>query len=360
MYRQVMFAMMVLSASTTWAQDFNETIRLFQSPRWRLEQEAQDRPMQRSVWDGRGSWIAMRMFLRGGGAAELDLTPEQDAKFTFLRKDDEMGADWFRNKYETQDPEFLEAMQVARNTRPKDDPFLENATEEQRQDYIAASGAITEMWLNDMQRDIEETLSPEQLQKVRALELQLLSEVGLPSPAMFEPLGLSDEQKKQMEEIKKEMEPEFDKLLDESMTLRQERFKLMGAFLAEEYKDKKPASNDEIFQAMVKVELTDELKQKYRENMERGRKFTTLLKSRLMNVLTDEQLDKMQQLLDNTPDFVKQMLAQMKAQREANEKAGNWTPGPDSWRPGDGAPEEFKRQRQADRKANKAFPTTEN
>ncbi len=359
MYRQAMFVMMILSASATWAQDFNETIRLFQSPRWQLEQEAQDRPVQRSVWDGRGSWIAMRVFLRGGGAAELELTPEQDAKFAFLRKDNELGVEWSQNKFKTQDPEFLAVIQTVENARPKNDPFFENITEEQRQAFIAAHGAISEMWLNDMQRDIEETLSPEQMQKVRALELQLLSEIGLPSPAMFEPLGLSDEQKKQMAEIKKEMEPEFDKLLDESMALRQERFKLMGAFLAEEYKDKNPASNDEIFKTMVKVELTDELKQKYRENMERGRKFTTLLKNRLMNVLTDEQLDKMQQLLDNTPDFVKQMLVEMKAQREANEKAGNWTPGPDSWRPGDGAPEEFKRQRKADSKARKAFPTTE-
>jgi len=64
-----------------------------------------------------------------------------------------------------------------------------------------------------------------------------------------------------------------------------------------------------------------------------------------MNVLTDEQLDKMQKILDEAPAFAKRMLAQSKAQQEEQKRSQTYTPGPDSWRPGDPLPEQFKEER---------------
>jgi hypothetical protein len=215
------------------------------------------------------------------------------------------------------------------------------------------------MWLDDMQQTIENTLTPEQLQKVRSLELELMNEMGLPNPTMFEPLGLSDEQKKQMDEIKKEMEAEFDKLLDESMDLRQERFRQSAKSLAETFKDKKPASRDEVMKAhsegISKADKNEALRKRYAEHSKQGSDFANRLKLRLMNVLTDEQLDKMQKLQDTAPKFVKEILAGMKQERERAEKKGQYVPGPDSWHPGDGAPKRFKEER----KAGKVFPTKE-
>ena len=355
MYKFLAFVFCLFFSLTVWAQDFDETIRMFQSTRWRLEQEAQERPVFRSTWEGRGSWLALRMPMRIGQDAFLELSPEQNEKFAFLRKDNEIAVEWFQKKNDEQDPEFLAAVQAIRAAVPENDPNFENATEEQRKAYVEAGSVHIDMWLHDVQREIEENLTPEQMQKVRALELLLLPELGLPNPAMFEPLGLSDEQKEQMAAIKKEMGAEFEKLLDEFMAVRREHFKQMGEFLDEEYKDKKPVSHQEIFEAMLKTKQSDALVEMFKNNAERGQKFATLLKVRLMNVLTDEQLDRMQKLIDDAPDFIKEILAAMKRERETKEKSENWTPGPDSWRPGDGTPEEFKRKR----KVGKEFPQEE-
>ncbi|MDR0870520.1 MAG: hypothetical protein LBN39_06970 [Planctomycetaceae bacterium] len=341
------------------AQDADQLLKTFQSSRWRFEQEAQDRPAQRSAWEGRGSWMALRFYLRGD-EADLDLTQEQSEKFAFLRKDNEFGGDWFRKKIEEKDPVFMAAIQAQQQAMQRNDAYFDNLSGEERKEVLAAASATIAMWLGDMQQTIETTLTPEQMQKVRSMELELMNEMGLPNPAMFEPLGLSDEQKKQMSEIKEEMEKEFDKLLDESMDLRQERFRESAKYLAETFKDQKPASRDDVLKAhsegISKADKNEALKKRYAEHNKRGSDFANRLKFCLMDVLTDEQLDKMQDLQDNAPNFVKKMLAGMKQEREVKEKKGQYVPGPDSWKPGDGTPKDFKEER----KALKAFPTKEN
>ena len=82
---------------------------------------------------------------------------------------------------------------------------------------------------------------------------------------------------------------------------------------------------------------------------DRGTKFATLLQNRLMNVLTDEQLVKMQDILDATPEFAKKLLAEHRAQREAAQQSPTYIPGPDSWRPGDPMPMQIREERQRSR-----------
>ena len=91
-----------------------------------------------------------------------------------------------------------------------------------------------------------------------------------------------------------------------------------------------------------------------REFYERGTKLVTLLQDRMMNVLADEQLDRMQEIMDETPASIKRFLAGVKAMRELQKKLPVYTPGPDSWRPGMPLPEQFKIERRTGR-----FPRSE-
>jgi Ni/Co efflux regulator RcnB len=63
----------------------------------------------------------------------------------------------------------------------------------------------------------------------------------------------------------------------------------------------------------------------------------------MFDVLTDEQWDRMLDLIDNPPDYVKKILRKWK---EASEKAAEWAPGPNSWQPGDPIPEKYRQERQ--------------
>ena len=358
MQRIYCFVLLLFFAAAVASQEFNSDAMLkrFQSERWFLYQEAQERPTYRALWEGKGTWLGARIFLRSGGEEELGLSEEQGAKLAFLHKENEIGQEIMQRKFQEQDPVLMQLMQESQTAAPKDDPDLAKATPEQKKSFVEANERFFRFFTDMLDQEVESTLTPEQLAKVRTLNLQLLPEMGLPVPSMFEPLGLSEEQQQQMAAIKEELKPEFEKLLDEVMELRKESLRSMVDTLTQEMKENKPESYEAFSKAMrVSSEQSkknnEALQKKYRENAERGRQFATRLKSRLMNVLTDAQLDKMQELIDNMPQFAKKLRSDMKANREALEKSGQWQPGPDSWRPGDGSPAEFKKER-----SQKAFP----
>ena len=355
MYKHLSLIIVLLTLTPLFAQDrsTDELVKELTSPRWIIYQEAQERPSYDALWNGGADWISARIMLSQGGEAEFGLTEEQDARLSFLRKENEIAQELFRRKFQQQDPELLKANELANAAILKDDPYFYNATDEQKRAYMEANMGLFQFADKYMDQELRETLTPEQMVKVQTLKLQLLPGMGLPSPAMFEPLGLSDEQKAEMETIKSEMKAEFDSLVDEQMGMRREFLSTITAELVEKLKNEDMDSPNRLFDELStigKKTMEDFSKDENQIKMrkatdERGRKFATLLKARLMNVLTDEQLDKMQKLMDDSPDFVKKMLAKMSTEREEAEKSNQWSPGPNSWRPGDGTPEDFKNER---------------
>jgi Ni/Co efflux regulator RcnB len=62
----------------------------------------------------------------------------------------------------------------------------------------------------------------------------------------------------------------------------------------------------------------------------------------MFDVLTDEQWRRLQNMIDNPTGLVKMLLVKTKGWQEKKEA---WTPGPNSWRPGDPIPEQYRQQR---------------
>jgi hypothetical protein len=57
----------------------------------------------------------------------------------------------------------------------------------------------------------------------------------------------------------------------------------------------------------------------------------------------------MEKILDESPAFVKQVLAESQQRQEVQEKSQTYVPGPDSWRPGMPLPVQFKEERRTGR-----------
>ncbi|MDR3183011.1 MAG: hypothetical protein LBT89_08870 [Planctomycetaceae bacterium] len=339
-------------------KELEQQFRFLRSPKKALEWQANAMLSNLSPWDGQGTWMSLRLVLRFGGESELALTNEQKQHLSFLYKENEIGSDFFQRMRQNPTPEFTELQNAVGATEIPGDPFFERATEEQKNVFREATVNFLGLFSHDMQRDIHETLTPEQMLQVRKLEMQIMPEIGVPFPSMFEPLGLTDEQKKEMEKITAGMKEEYVRLVTENAALKSERIQGTYKTLEEEYK-KSPFSSREEFnkkrgEAFRKYKPDETLKKKYRDLAERGIKLVTLLKTRLMNVLTDEQLDKMQKIMDETPEYAKKLLAMIQKEREMQLKSDDYIPGPDSWRPGDGTPKNFKDERKL-----KAFPKTE-
>jgi len=80
----------------------------------------------------------------------------------------------------------------------------------------------------------------------------------------------------------------------------------------------------------------------------------------MFDVLTDEQWERMIDLIDNPPDYVKKILDEKRKAREAETassgESGEWQPGPGSWQPGDGIPAGYRIERET---RSRQFPRGE-
>ena len=311
-------------------------LRYIQSPRRQLDEKAREISNISSIWNGQGTWMSLPMIEGIGGLDELRLTEEQKLRLSFFIKESE--PEWFERMRQNPTPEFTQAEQALRAARLPDDPHLERATEEQKDAYWEAVIFITSLRLAEKQTGVQDTLTPEQMLQIRKFEMLLMTEGGIPFSSMFEPLDLTEDQKMEMCIIIDEMKTEFDRLTKEAATLKGEQFASLGRLI-----QGKPISSSEELMASLHEAArrnlpSEAMRRRAEELREQGTQFVTLLQNRLMNVLTDEQLDRMQQILDEMPETVKQTLAQMRAGREAQRQSPGYIPGPDSWQPSDPLP----------------------
>jgi len=229
-------------------------------------------------------------------------------------------------------------------------PFDENATEETQKKYLDLQTEIQNRHKKDLEEVVNGTLSSDQLRKIRELQIATMSGDSFVSPDMFEALNMSDDQKKQLEGIKRELKPEYEKNVDKWVAfvmLRQEK-------MAEEIGNKLDGIMDPVERNKISMEASKKIVEQYpefsrgiQEIKESGKIFSNKLKFRMFDVLTDEQMERMAQLIDNPPDYVRKVLAQRrKAMGYVDNETGEWKPGPDSWKPGDGIPAEYLKQRE--------------
>ncbi|MCL2304955.1 MAG: hypothetical protein FWC43_06385, partial [Planctomycetaceae bacterium] len=188
-------------------------------------------------------------------------------------------------------------------------------------------------------------------------------EIPILNPSMFECLDLTEEQKAQMEEIKKAMEPEFNQIVEELVeaedALQELKFDLFekvgikldgrGRLVDENGKllESDPEAMKKKMSLLDKEMLSNvEIQARMKQINERASSFMRGFKFKMFDVLTDEQMEKLQRIIDNPPEFVKKKRDQMQKARTGREEKDKWQPGPDSWRPGDPIPEEYLQQRQ--------------
>ena len=207
---------------------------------------------------------------------------------------------------------------------------------------------------------LDKTLTPEQKQKLGESLLANMPEILLPFPAMFEALDLTDAQRQQMEQIQQEFEPEFEKtieiwvngattlLMKEAMTLEIGESDELG-------EEEEPTTRESETDKQEKfLAEHPELRGILEEMLSSVDTFSTKFKTRMFDVLTDEQWTRLQDLIDNPPEHALVFRKVLKEQsgeaeeseeREKSEKAEVWQPGPNSWKPGDAIPEEYRIER---------------
>lgn len=349
----VLSVVYVLPLAVAQAPKEPDWMELYFSERNRQYHDMTMRTMLRAQWNGKNTRMSVQpLFENPEFRTALDLSEEQIQELDFMTNKNGSMGHWYQTKALV-DPELKERLDEMAAIQ-KGDHHLENATKEQLDRYAELTEEITYYYFEESQNDLEKVLTPEQLRSVHEMEIALLPEMGMINPGMFDALNLSEEQRQKMEEIKQTMEKDFNALVEESVKVQNEIKDILYAFVKQE----NAKSHQDFQKAMRKAsadEVTAEKIKTIRQSHEKkGREFITRLKTKMLDVLTDEQLDKMQKLIDNPPDYLKKLLASLRAQREAGKKAGQWSPGPDSWRPGDPIPPEYIKERKT-----RKFPVRE-
>ena len=204
----------------------------------------------------------------------------------------------------------------------------------------------------------DEILEPDQKKKIQEFHISTMSEQQYVFPNMFDVLDLSDDQKKQLDEIKKDMKPVFEKHIAKQVAYEAKARDKLSEGLREKL-DAVPGQEgrQKLLDNMQK-EIRAELQPEMNEILKSGKKLSDELKIKMFDILTDEQWARMLDLIDNPPDYVKKVIVQMRKWNEenANSSTGVWQPGPNSWRPGDAIPAQYRQERNERRR----FPSREN
>jgi len=215
---------------------------------------------------------------------------------------------------------------------------------------------------------LDNALTPElkrQFQEVPLMEM-VLGENPFFSPSAFAALNLTDAQGEQMEQIKHELEPEFERHLEIYVEGNGILFdRSIEAFHEAARAEREARLRGEDTQGISAIQrrilMEDtEYQRALDEVYSSARAFARLFTTRVFEILNNEQRRRLQGLINNPPLHVRLHIQRLRreqwGQHEEGERAGTaagvgreiWVPGPDAWRPGDPIPvqlEERERSR---------------
>ena len=297
----------------------------------------------RSYWDGRGTNMVVHALVQHPDfRAALDISDEQ---YEYMRN-----ITLNLGRMLSGHPEYREIVQE--KMAMLIDPFAQDVDfdEETLGRYFSLQERMSVLQMNVMHDAIDDALTPEQWQKVGESLLSMMGTMPIVSPRLFEVLNLTDAQREQMEEIKKELEPEFERQLEDYV--RNQMF-LQNRHRNElERQDNLNNANNAERQARSQAiweRLSDdpEFRRASEEIRTRGKAFAVQFKTKMFDVLTDAQWERLLYLVDNPPHLVgtnREIPEEQRRERDV------WVPGPDSWRPGMPIPESYRIQRNTERR----------
>lgn len=195
--------------------------------------------------------------------------------------------------------------------------------------YVEDMNAIYDAIFTARQEKLAEIVTPEQLAKMRQLELQqssLLAQIGVPifNFDSYLGLGLSKEQEGRLENISSEMLKEQLDLMDD--------FIKNASVNPEDRKDPK---------------RLQELAKKQGEIAEKGKQLISRIKARIIGILTKDQLERLEKLQADLPEFIKNKGKKFGVKAPQEIANDDWKK---SWKPGDPIPEHVREREKAKRR----------
>jgi len=159
-----------------------------------------------------------------------------------------------------------------------------------------------------LSRVAEDVLTSEQKQKINEIYTVSMGKVPMISSRAFEALDLTDTQRLEVERIKKELGPEFEKYIKDYVKNIVTLIERLDSKIAHQIKDKEESTVG--IEKRLLAEDAEIRKINY-EILSMSQAFANQFKTQVFNVLTDEQRRRFQELNDNPPEHVQIFLKVM-------------------------------------------------
>jgi len=202
---------------------------------------------------------------------------------------------------------------------------------------------LTSLAMDLTSEAMDSVLPPELKQKIQESLLASMVEMPIISLYAFEALNLTDAQKQRMAEIKQEVTPEFESTLEKHV---QAHVTLTNKFLAAIDKQIDTTNIIDIEGAREKLATENpEYKRIQDEAITGSRAFTTQFKTKVFDVLTDEQWVRLQDLIDHPSEHAKIFREQLREHRNERRQFALWLPSADLWKPSGAIFEMYRSER---------------
>ena len=331
----------VFSSLSSLPAQTGNLMEMFTSPVMQEADKIRGRIMYRSLWEGTGT--SSMIF------ALVTHSPDfQEALGVSAEQVEQLKAATFTI---AANPDFAAATAEIEKLTSPNDPYFMKASPETTKAYLAATEKMTKAMTLLMPQEMDKLITPEQKQRMLEIQIAAMGVFPIPTPEMFEALDLTDEQREQLEVIKKEMEVDFDRICDE---LTESQHAAMGAVYAQMQQDGVKVANfgeldAKINEAIKKLETKSgkDYRMTAEEKVKSAQDFTKTLKFKMFDVMTDAQMKKMWDLINKPPKYMDKILPKLKKSYEERSKTPGWQPGSNAWQPGDPIPADYIEHRKA-------------
>ena len=327
----------LLSASLSAQEKPVDMLRLLTSDVMRQSQISQMKSAHQSFWTGRGTDLMLFGFVQHDEFKEaLGVTAEQEAELK------NAGHSFHTN------PEVSALMVELQKFQA--DPYFENASQETIQAFLTGQARLAQLMLENIHQEMGRIFTADQKRQLQEILISGMEFIPILNPEMFEALDLTDEQRSEIKAIQEELAAEFETVAND---LAEGQYAGLDLIYQQMKKDGVTAANmqelyDRAEETVVKLRAQGiDYKAAGKDKINRAQEFVKKFKFQMFDVLTDAQMDKLSDLINNPPKHAKVIVARLKKNHEARSKAGAWQPGAHSWQPGDPVPEEYTEQRKA-------------
>ena len=328
-----------LLTSKATAQSPPDILKILRSDVMRQGQKMQGKITYRSLWSGSGTDMMLLGLVRRPEYQEaLGITQEQMESFNATQQA------FQRN------PKVVAAMQQMQKYQTPDDPYFEKMSPESQKNFLAEQEKFATLMAEELPRELGKVLTPDQKKKIQEIQIAAMEYIPLLNPEMFHALDLTEEQKAEMEAIKKEFGPEFDEVAESLIDAMNEGMDLVYDQIEKDGTKVTSGAELQKYQreAIKKLEASGvNYKMIAKNKVDNAQDFVKRFKFRMFDVLTDAQMKRMWDLIHNPPDYMKKIVENLKKNRESKVASGEWRPGFDSWKPGDPIPNEYIETRKA-------------